>query len=74
MPPTRPDRENKLIAEILAGFRGLITHSADKVNNTASTGQAAANSMAVEIMMNGLVGSMRAFTFVKKPNRLLASR
>ena len=54
-PPS--DRENKLIAEILAGFRGLITHGADKVNNTASAGQAAANHMTVEIMMNGLVST-----------------
>ncbi|KAK3357902.1 hypothetical protein B0T25DRAFT_499552 [Lasiosphaeria hispida] len=51
------DRENKLIAEILSGFRGLIKHGADRVSSTASTGQAAYNSMAIEILMSGLTKS-----------------
>ncbi|KAK5659515.1 hypothetical protein OQA88_717 [Cercophora sp. LCS_1] len=51
------DRENKLIAEILSGFRTLIRDGADRVDSTASTGQAAYNSMAIEIMTNGLIKS-----------------
>ena len=51
--------ENKLIAETLSGFRELILHSAEKVDNIASTGQAGYNSMAVEIMMHGLVSIAR---------------
>ncbi|KAK3936523.1 hypothetical protein QBC46DRAFT_394912 [Diplogelasinospora grovesii] len=51
------DRENKIIADILSGFRGLMMHAAEKVDNTASAGQAAYNSMAIEIHMNGLIKS-----------------
>jgi len=53
--PITTDMENKLIADTLSGFRDLILHSAEKVDNIASTGQAGYNSMAVEIMMHGLV-------------------
>ncbi|KAK3322945.1 hypothetical protein B0H66DRAFT_555539 [Apodospora peruviana] len=49
------DRENKLIADVLSGFRGLVVHGAEKVDNIASIGQAGYNSMAMEILMNGLV-------------------
>ncbi|KAK0639721.1 hypothetical protein B0T16DRAFT_337443 [Cercophora newfieldiana] len=51
------DQENKLIAEILAGFRAIIRAGTDRVDNTASTGQAAFNTMAMEIHMNGLIKS-----------------
>lgn len=49
--------EEKLIADTLSGFRGLVLHSAEKVDNVASTGEAGYNAMAVEIMMHGLVRS-----------------
>ncbi|KAM7184466.1 hypothetical protein V8F20_012205 [Naviculisporaceae sp. PSN 640] len=52
------DMEEKLIADTLAGFRGLVLHSAEKVDNVASTGEAGYNAMAVEIMMHGLVKSV----------------
>ncbi|KAM7215599.1 hypothetical protein V8F06_008986 [Rhypophila decipiens] len=51
------DMEEKLIADTLSGFRGLIMHSAEKVDNIASTGEAGYNAMAVDIMMHGLVKS-----------------
>lgn len=41
----------------MTAFRDLINHAAARVDNTASTGQAAYNSMALEIIMSSLVSS-----------------
>lgn len=69
--PVITDMENKLIADTLSGFRDLILHSAEKVDNIASTGQAGYNSMAVEIMMHGLVRV--AHTLVTSYKTLISS-
>lgn len=47
---------NILIAEIMTAFRDLVNHAAAPVDNTASTGQTGYSSMALEIMMSGIVG------------------
>ncbi|GAB1319877.1 Mediator of RNA polymerase II transcription subunit 22 [Madurella fahalii] len=51
------ERKNILIATIMTAFRDLINHAAAKVDSTASTGQAAYSSMALEIIMSSLVKS-----------------
>ncbi|KAL2019033.1 hypothetical protein VTK56DRAFT_10137 [Thermocarpiscus australiensis] len=51
------ERKNILMAEIMTSFRDLINHAAAKVDSTASTGQAGYSSMALEIMMSGLIKS-----------------
>ncbi|KAK0631105.1 hypothetical protein B0T17DRAFT_530132 [Bombardia bombarda] len=61
------DRENKLVADILSGFRGLVLHGVAKAGDRSSTGQAAYNAMAVEILMNGMVTHpiTNAITYVR---------
>jgi len=49
------DREQKVVADIIAGFRDIVLDGADRVDSTASTGQAACNSMSIGIRINGLV-------------------
>lgn len=39
----------------MTSYRDLLNHAAAEVNSSASTGQAAYSSMALEIMMSGLV-------------------
>jgi hypothetical protein len=39
----------------MTSYRDLLNHAAAKVNNSASTGQAAYSGMALEIMMSGIV-------------------
>jgi hypothetical protein len=46
---------NILIAEIMTAFRDLVNHAAAPVDNTASAGQTGYSSMALEIMMSGIV-------------------
>ncbi|KAK4233840.1 hypothetical protein C8A03DRAFT_38417 [Achaetomium macrosporum] len=51
------ERKNILTAEIVAAFRDLVNHGAAMVDNSASTGQAAYNSMALEILMSQIIKS-----------------
>ncbi|KAG7291278.1 hypothetical protein NEMBOFW57_001290 [Staphylotrichum longicolle] len=51
------ERMNILIAEIMTAFRDLVNHAAAPVDNTASTGQTGYSSMALEIMMSGIIKS-----------------
>ncbi|KAK4150461.1 hypothetical protein C8A00DRAFT_36926 [Chaetomidium leptoderma] len=51
------ERKNILIADIMTSFRDLINHAAAPVDNTASTGQTAYSSMALETMMSGVIKS-----------------
>ncbi|KAK4108085.1 hypothetical protein N656DRAFT_740661, partial [Canariomyces notabilis] len=55
--PRSTERKNILIAEIMTAFRDLVTHAAAKVDSTASTGQAAYSSMALEFTMSSLIKS-----------------
>ncbi|KAK0738853.1 hypothetical protein B0T18DRAFT_300971, partial [Schizothecium vesticola] len=48
------DRKDKLIADSLTVFREIVSTAAAKVDSTASAGQAAVNTMAIEILVNGL--------------------
>lgn len=52
-----PDRENRIVADILSHFRDLVILATHPVNNTASAGQAAYSSMAMEIETKGLVST-----------------
>ncbi|KAL1872440.1 hypothetical protein VTK73DRAFT_1518 [Phialemonium thermophilum] len=49
------DRENRLIADVLSHFRSLVILATEPVNKTASAGQAAYSSMAMEIETKGLI-------------------
>lgn len=49
------DRKDKLIADSLTVFREIVSTAAAKVDSTASAGQAAVNTMAIEILVHGLV-------------------
>jgi hypothetical protein len=49
------DREERLIAEILANFRNLVMLATEPIGSSASAGQAAYSNMAMEIETKGLV-------------------
>ncbi|KAH8902515.1 hypothetical protein BR93DRAFT_972581 [Coniochaeta sp. PMI_546] len=51
------DREERLIAEILANFRNLVMLATEPIGSSASAGQAAYSSMAMEIETKGLIKS-----------------
>ncbi|KAB5517457.1 hypothetical protein GE09DRAFT_1157801 [Coniochaeta sp. 2T2.1] len=49
------DREERLIAEMLANFRNLVMLATESVGNNASAAQAAYNAAAMEIETNGMI-------------------
>lgn len=49
------DREGETIAEILQAYRALVLISTERINNKASIGQAAHNSMAMQLETQRLV-------------------
>lgn len=52
------DREGETIAEILQAYRQLILISTDRITNKASVGQAAHNSMAMQLETQRLVRTL----------------
>lgn len=73
------DREEKIVTDILSGFRDLVIHGSEQVNNAASAGQAAFNSMTLDVTMNGLVRALLGLPFfvlllfAQTPNWMLTS-
>ncbi len=55
---TAPDREGRIVADILERFRNLVLVSTTRVSNRSSTGQAAFNSMHIAMETRGLVGAL----------------
>jgi hypothetical protein len=53
------DREERLIAGILAHFRDLVVLATEPIGSTASAGQAAYSNMAMDIETKGLVSITR---------------
>lgn len=49
------DREERLIAGILANFRDLVLLATEPIGSSASVGQAAYSNMAMDIETKGLV-------------------
>ncbi|KAK1756611.1 hypothetical protein QBC47DRAFT_380252 [Echria macrotheca] len=52
------DRENQLIADILDGFHTLIRLGTEKVSNAVTPGQAATDTMAVELTTHRMIKSV----------------
>src|SRR5262245_4332246 len=65
---------NILIAEIMTAFRDLVNHAAAPVDNTASTGQTGYSSMALEIMMSGIVHTLTTSSICPHAHLLTAPR
>lgn len=54
------DREEKTISEILQAYRALVRIATERISNRASIGQAAQNSMAMQLETQRLVGSSQS--------------
>jgi hypothetical protein len=52
------DREERLIAGILANFRDLVNLATDPIDKSASYGQAAYSNMAMDIETKSLVSTL----------------
>jgi len=50
-----PDREGRIVAEILERFRSLVLIATTRVSNRTNVGQAAFNSMHIDLETRGLV-------------------
>jgi hypothetical protein len=54
---SHPDREQRIIADLLHRFSNLVVLATEPLGSAPSTGQAAYNSLAMEIQTRGMVSS-----------------